>query len=231
MNTADPTVLRLFEIVGTSIAFIALWVSLRQRSAFYLGLYVACLFMVVWDWIFNMKWFFNVHFDDRLAALWTIQGEDESLAAALAFIGFYFFALFLLVKFSGKLDAKLGKWQWPVLYLANVVYVIVFEAIFVGLGVWTYYQRDGFELAGMAWSNSFFNAHLMLFSYALLRLFRRWMNINDSPSARLNVRDESFWKQAICAFGAVHTAFFTAFTLQLGWYITMSPWADGPRAF
>lgn len=188
--------------------------------------------MIFWDWIFNTKWFFNVRFDDRLAALWTIQGEDEPYAAALAYVGFYYWVFHLLVRYADRLDRRLGKAQYVVIYVASCAYVLAFESIFVRLHVWTYYQRPPFELAGVAWSNAFFNAHLIVFSYALLRLFRRWMAVDDEASARgLRPRSEGFWKHVAAALGAVHTGFFLAFVLQLLWYIAADPWIPGPRAF
>jgi hypothetical protein len=228
--TADPTLLRAFEIVGTAVAAGALVLSLRERKPFYLGLFIACVLMIFWDWTFNTRWFFNVRFDTRLAALWTIGGEDEPYAAALAYVGFYYFVFHFLVKEAHVLDRRVGRWQWPALYVASCAYVLIFEAIFVGQGVWTYYQKPGFELAGVAWSNAFFNAHLIVFSYAMLRLFRRWMHIDDTLVG-LRVRSEEYWKQFVAAVGAVHTGFFLAFVVQMGWYIAAHPWLDGPRHF
>jgi len=228
-HTASETFLRGFEVVGGLVWVTALAVALRRRRPFVLGVFVACNLMIFWDWIFNSKWFFNVTYDDRLVPLWTVQGVEQPVAAALAYVAFYFFVLHGMVAGAATLDARLGpRAQYPLIYLAAALYVLVFEAIFVGQGVWTYHQREAFKLHGVAWSNAFFNAHLILASYALLRLFRRWGAIDDAGPAP---RGEAAWKELVLAVAAISTGFFLAFVVQTLWYIAAQPWTPGPRPF
>jgi hypothetical protein len=226
---ANLTFLRGFEVVGGLIWLAALGVTLRRRRPYVLGMFVACNLMIFWDWIFNSKWFFNVTYDDRLLALWTVQGVEQPLAAALAYVAFYFFVLHAMVAGAAAIDAKLGRrGQYPVIYAAAAVYVLVFESIFVSQGVWTYHQREAFTLNGVAWSNAFFNAHLILSSYVLLRLFRRWGAIDDTAAPP---QGEAFWKELVLAVAAISTGFFLSFVVQALWYIAVQPWAPGPRPF
>lgn len=227
---ANEWVLRGFEIGGTVTYLGALLICLSRRSAFYLGIFAACNLLVFWDWIFNLKWFFNVVFDSRLLSLWTIQGERETLAAALAFVGFYYWVFHLLVRYADALDQRLGRWQYPLLYVVSAVYLLGFEMLFVKLGVWTYYQRDAFELRGVAWSNAWMNAHITIACALLLRWFRQWAQISDD-SGGLNTRGEAFWKPFTLAMSAVCTGFFIAFAVQMIWYINMQPWVASPRLF
>lgn len=228
---ANELVLRGFEIGGSATYLGALLICLRMRSAFYLGIFAACNLLVFWDWIFNLKWFFNVVFDPRLLSLWTIQGERETLAAALAFVGFYYWVFHLLVRYADALDRRLGRWQYPLLYVVSAVYLLAFEILFVDLGVWTYYQQDGFELKGVAWSNSWMNAHITIACYLLLRWFKRWANIDETKNEGLKAKGEAFWKPLVLSMSAVSTGFFLAFALQMIWYINTQPWVASPRLF
>ncbi len=228
-HTASETFLRGFEVVGGLVWVAALAITLRRRRPFVLGVFVACNLMIFWDWIFNSKWFFNVTYDDRLLPLWTVQGVEQPVAAALAYVAFYFFVLHGMVAGAATLDARLGpRAQYPIIYLIAALYVLVFEAIFVGQGVWTYHQRDAFKLYGVAWSNAFFNAHLILASYVLLRLFRRWGAIDDADPPP---RGEAAWKELVLAVAAISTGFFLAFVVPTLWYIAAQPWTPGPRPF
>jgi hypothetical protein len=226
----ENAALTAFEWGGSLVYLLALAFSLRERHPWYLGLFAACNLMVFWDWIFNTKWFFNVTFHPDLTALWTIQGEHETLAAALAFVGFYYWVFHLLTKYGAALDRKAGNWQFPLLYVVSAAYVLVFEILFVNLGVWTYHQKEAFELYGAAWSNAFFNAHIVLFCYLLMRSFRRWAAV-DLDRRGLWPGGEAFSKPFVLALGAVHTGTFLAFALQMLWYINVDPWVEGPRLF
>jgi hypothetical protein len=224
-------ILTAFEYGGTLIYVLAFAFSLRERNPFYLGIFVSCNLLVFWDWIFNLKWFFNVVFHPDLTQLWSIQGEHETLAAALAFVGFYYWVFHLLTKYAGALDRTIGRWQYPALYVGSGVYVLAFEILFVNLGVWTYYQQDAFEWRGAVWSNAFFNSHIILMCYLLLRAYRRWGGV-DLGRASLNpAQGDAFWRPFMLGLGAVQTGVFLAFALQMIWYINMQPWAPSPRDF
>lgn len=220
-----------FQAGGLVTWVAALVFSVRGRRPFYLGLFFTCNLFVFWDWVFNLKWFFNVTFNEKLVALWTIAGERETLAAVLAFVGFYYWVFHLLTKFAGRLDARLGRWQYPAIYVASGVYVLVFEVLFVNLGVWTYWQKPAYELYGAAWSNAFFNAHIILLGYVLLRTFRRWASLDDGAPAVLDPRSEAFWKPFVLSASAVQTGTFVAFGIQMLWYVATQPWVESPRLF
>lgn len=224
----DP-ILRGFEIGGTLTYLAALALCLHRRSAYYLGIFFACNLLVFWDWIFNLKWFFNVSFNEQLSALWVVQGERETLAAALAFVGFYYWVFHLLTAYAGTLDRRFGRWQYPLIYVVSAVYVLAFEILFVHLGVWEYHQQAFFELYGVAWSNAWLNAHITLACYLLLCSYRRWGQVEDATGLR--AQGEAFWKPFLLANGAVSTGFFFAFALQMIWYINAQPWTAGPRLF
>lgn len=226
---SQDKILLAFEITGVVVYLFSLLFALREKKPFYLGIFLACNLMIFWDWIFNSKWFFNVQFNEELTALWTIQGEQETLAAGLAFVGFYYFVFHLLVKYADALDRKFGRWQYAIIYVVGVVYVVVFEVLFVNLDVWTYYQKEAYEFYGMAWSNTWFNSHLVIASYLLLRYFKRWGNFDES--AGLDFSSEECWKQIFLAIAAITTGFFLAFALQMIWYINTDPWVQGPRHF
>lgn len=225
----EDSVLRAFEAGGLLIYLAALVCSLRTRSAYFVGIFASCNLYVFWDWIFNTVWFFNVTFNAELTALWTIAGERETLAAVLAFVGFYYWVVHLLTRYAEVLDARFGRWQYPLLYIASCIYVLVFETLFVNLGVWTYWQKPEYEFYGVAWSNAFFNAHIIILCYLLLRYFWRWAQLDDVRS--LDVRQESFWKPFVLSASAVQAGTFVAFSIQMLWYIATQPWVESPRLF
>lgn len=225
----EQSIMLAFESVGVLIYLFALFFAVRTRKAYYLGIFIACNLMIYWDWIFNSKWFFNVVFNEQLTSLWTIQGESETLGAGLAFVGFYYWVFHLLTGYSDALDRKLGRWQYLVIYFVSAIYVVVFEILFVNLGVWTYYQKENFEIYGMAWSNAWMNSHIIIACYLLLRFFRKWGNFDEEAS--LSLSKEESWKQICLAVAAITTGFFLAFALQMIWYINTQPWVEGPRAF
>lgn len=223
------TILRAFEAVGLSIYLTALVVALRRRHPVYLGLFLACNTMIVWDWIFNCKWFFNVSWDPRLMKLWVVQGEGETMAAGLAFVAFYYWVFHLLWRGQGWLDARLGGRQFAILYVGFMIYDLVFESLLIHGGLYRYHQREGFLLGVVPWSNMVFNANLSVLSYLALRAVRRWGRIpDDIPFDR---RHEEFWKGFWLAGGAVQTAFWLCFAAQMIWYVLAQPWAPGPRLF
>lgn len=223
-------VLKGFEAGGILVYVAALVMSLRTRNPYYLGIFFSCNLLVFWDWIFNLKWFFNVVFNEKLTALWTIQGERETLAAALAFVGFYYWVFHLLTRYADALDRRLGAWQYPLLYVLMAIYVLVFEMLFVNLGVWSYYQQDAFEFHGVAWSNAWLNSHITIACYLLLRYFRRWGGIDENERG-FALGSERFWKPFVLSTSAVSTGFFLAFALQMIWYINAQPWVESPRIF
>jgi hypothetical protein len=227
---ANIVLLHGFEVVGITIYVAALIVALRQRHPVFLGLFFACNTMIVWDWVFNCKWFFNVVFNEKLMALWTVQGERQTLAAGLAFVAFYYWVFHLLWHYQHKLDAKLGAKQFVVLYVGFMAYDLVFEALLINqVGLYRYYQRESFLLLGVPWSNLVFNANLSVVSYVALRQARAWGRIPDViPFDR---KHEDFWKGFWMAGGAIWTAFWLSFAAQMIWYVLVQPWSDGPRAF
>lgn len=225
----EEIIMRGFEVVGIGVYVLAFITSLRQKHPAYLGLFFSCNTMIFWDWVYNTKWFFNVVFNENLIALWEIQGERETLAAGLAFVGFYYWVFHLLYKYQDDLDKKFGNKQYFWLYISSMLYVIIFEAIFVNLGVWTYYQKPFFELYGVAWSNMFMNAHLIVGSYLAIKFTRKWGALPNKVT--LNLRNEEWWKSFFMMCAAVWSAFWVAFIIQMLWYILAQPWITSPRLF
>jgi len=219
-----------FEIGGAVIYMMALIFSLKTRNPFYLGLFFSCNLMVFWDWIFNLKWFFNVTFHEEATVLWEMAGERETLTAALAFVSFYYWVFHLLIRYRGTLDGLMGRWQYPLIYVASAIYVLAFEILFVNLGVWEYHQKESFELYGVAYSNAWLNAHMILGGYLLLRYSMSWAQISDA-AVGFNLRTETFWKSSVLALSAPITGIFLAFALQMIWYINAQPWIESPRLF
>jgi len=108
--------------------------------------------------------------------------------------------------------------------------VLAFEILFVNLGVWEYHQKESFELYGVAYSNAWLNAHMILGGYLLLRYSMSWAQISDA-AVGFNLRTETFWKSSVLALSAPITGIFLAFALQMIWYINAQPWIESPRLF
>lgn len=229
MENNHTLILRGFEVVGITIYVTALIAALRRRHPVYLGLFFACNTMIVWDWIFNCKWFFNVAWDKALTRLWVVQGEGETLAAGLAFVAFYYWVFHLLWRGQATLDAKLGKKQFAILYLGFMAYDLVFETLLIRAGLYRYHQREPFLLYVVPWSNMIFNANLSVVSYLALRQARRWAQIPDEIP--FDPRRDEFWKGFWVAGAAIWSAFWLSFTLQMVWYVSAKPWSEGPRLF
>jgi hypothetical protein len=225
----EQTILRGFEVVGIGIYVAALLAALRQRHPVFLGLFFACNTMIVWDWVFNCKWFFNVAWHPDLMRLWTVQGEGETLAAGLAFVAFYYWVFHVLWKNQDTLDAKLGNKQFVILYVGFMIYDLTFESLLIHNGLYQYHQRDAFLLFGVPWSNMIFNANLSVISYLALRQARRWARIPHAIP--FDPAHEDFWKGFWMTGASIWTAFWLCFVAQMIWYVAMQPWSSGPRAF
>jgi hypothetical protein len=228
---ADPSVLMGFQIAGIVVYFISLFFCVRLKSPFYLGIFIACNFMVFWDWVFNLKWYFNVTFHPDLIRLWTIQGEPETLAGALAFVGWYSLLFMLMAKYHSWIDRKFGFWQYPIMYVIFFFHVMLLEMPSVHAGIWHYWQQDQYLWNGVAISNGFMNSHLVISCYVMLKIYKKWTNVSGDEPFTLNLTKEAFWKPVMVAFGAIQTGMFITFAIQMMWYIYAQPWIPSPRIF
>jgi hypothetical protein len=226
----QQTILRGFEVVGVCFYVVALRSALRERNPVFLGIFLACNTTIVWDWVFNCKWFFNVAWDARLIRLWTAQGEGETLAGGLAMVGFYYWVFHVLWNNQARLDAKLGNKQFMALYAGFMIYDLVFESLLIHGGLYRYHQADAFlAFGGPPWSNMIFNANLSVLSYLALRYAKQWGQL--AAPIPFDRAHPDFWKAFWMPAAAICMAFWVCFVAQLFWYVLAQPWSAGPRAF
>jgi hypothetical protein len=221
---ASVVAVRLFE-AGCILLWLAglRWV-VRTRNSLYLGAYTAAALLVLFDWIFNSKWFFRVDYSSHFLPLWRIEGATQPLALAMNY-AFYFGApVVLLVHFRRQLDERFGRAGWLLVFLASAAALPVFEIPMVRLlHLWHYYQRPAFLLGGVPWSNVWYSGMLTTACYGALRLAARW--------APATVGREPWWQRFAMGVGAIWSAFYLAMLVQLAWYGATQPWVPTPRPF
>jgi hypothetical protein len=228
---ADPSALLAFEWGGIVIYCVGLMFCVRLKSPFYLGIFIACNLMIFWDWIFNMKWYFNVTFHPDLTRMWILGGEHETLAAALAFVGMYSWLLMLMTKYSNWIDRKFGLWQYPLMYVLFFAQVMLLEVPSVNAGIWHYWQRPEYLWHGVALSNGFMNAHLVILCFVMLKLLKKWTMVSGNEPFTVNLGREAFWKPVLVAIAGIQAGMFFTFVIQMFWYLHAEPWIPSPRLF
>ena len=93
MPAASVLAVRLFEVGCLLLWLAGLGWVVRTRNPLYLGAYTASALLVLFDWIFNSKWFFRVDYSSHFIPLWRIEGVTQPIALAMNY-AFYFGARF-----------------------------------------------------------------------------------------------------------------------------------------
>jgi hypothetical protein len=231
---ASVLAVRLFEAGCLLLWLGGLWWIVRTRNPLYLGAYTASALLVLFDWIFNSKWFFRVDYSSHFLPLWRIEGATQPLALAMNY-AFYFGApVVLLVHFRRRIDERLARAGWLVVFLLSAAALPVFEIPMVRLlHLWHYYQRPAFLLGGVPWSNIWYSGLLTTSCYGALRLAARW-----APAVRPVVvagpalgGRESWWQNFALGVAAIWSAFYFSMLIQMIWYGATQPWVPTPRPF
>ena len=185
--------------------------------------------LALFDWAFNTRWFFNVTYDDSFLALWRIAGEVQPIALCMTYAFYFGCPLLLAVHHRDRIDAALGRWAWPTVFVVSSLVNPLFEIPLVRwLHLWTYHQTSGFELAGVAWSNTWFSGLLFTSCYGAVRLALRWSEA--APAGRVSAA-EVRWRDMAFGVAAIWSAFYASMQAQLVWYAVATPWGDSPRPF
>jgi hypothetical protein len=253
---ASTATVRGFELVCLGLWLAGLrWVR-RSGHPVYAGAYTASALLVLFDWMFNSNWFFRVQYDSKFVALWRIHGVLQPVALAMNY-AFYFGApVTLLVHFRERIDRRFGTAGWLVVFGASCLALPLFEIPMVGwLHLWRYYQRPGFLLGGVPWSNIWYSGLLTTTCYGAVRLAVRWAGASSPvaggvpalvvagaappPGSAPDRRDggpvlddrEAWWRSFAMGLAAIWAAFYLSMFLQLIWYAVTQPWIPTPRPF
>lgn len=237
---ASTVAVRLFELLCLTLFLAGLvWVR-RTGHPVYAGVYLGSTLLFGFDWIFNSNWLFRVAFDSKFIAVWRMQGVTEPLAMALNY-AFYFGApVLLLVHVREKLDRRLGARGYLLVFVLGAAALPVFEIPMVcWLKLWHYYQKPGYLLGGVPWSNIWYSGLLTVSCYAAARLAVRWgsparvpvsLGPGTMPSpAVLTFEDRA--KGLLIGAASVWAAFYVSLLVQIAWYAVTQPWAPTPKPF
>ena len=240
---ASTVSVRSFELLCL-VLFVAglLWVR-RTGNPVYAGVYLGSTLLFGFDWIFNSNWMFRVEFDPKFIDVWRMQGVSEPLAMALNY-AFYFGApVLLLVHFREKIDRRFGNRGYLLVFALGAAALPVFEIPMVkGLKLWHYYQRPGFLLGGVPWSNIWYSGLLTVTCYMGARLALRWASPVRVPAegaavgpgtmaapAPLTLEDRA--KGLLIGAASVWAAFYVSLLVQIIWYAVTQPWAPTTKPF
>jgi hypothetical protein len=239
---ASTLTVRLFELLCLTLFLGGLvWVR-RTGHPVYAGVYLGSTLLVGFDWIFNSNWLFRVEFDAKFIDIWRIQGVSEPLAMALNYAFYFGLPVLLLVHHREKLDRRFGNKSYLYVFLGACAILPCFEIPAVKwLHLWTYYQKSGFELGGVTWSNIWFSGILTVSCYAAARLAVRWAPVPVGSQVGVGAASagdsgaplttEDRWKAFTLGAAAILTAFYLSWLAQLIWYAITQPWVVTPRPF
>lgn len=226
---ADVLAVRLFEVVAFALFAFGWWYALRTRSMIVLGGYVGATLTVVFDWMFNTKWFFNVLYSSNFIPLFRIGDTVQPVALLFTYAFFFGIPTAFLARNRAWLDRRFGTWGWLVVFLGMGVLQPLFEIPMVSwLHLWTYYQAPQYLVGGVIWSNIWFSGLLGVSCYGALRLALRWEDTNRLPQ---NPTEDKLRQLATGAAG-IWSAFYLSTLVQLMlWYAVVTPWITSPRDF
>ncbi|ORW69480.1 hypothetical protein AWC24_05535 [Mycolicibacter senuensis] len=221
--------MRLFEVVAFGLFAFGWWYALRTRSMIVLGGYVGATLTVVFDWMFNTKWFFNVLYSSNFIPLFRIGDTVQPVALLFTYAFFFGIPTAFLARNRAWLDRRFGTWGWLVVFLGMGVLQPLFEIPMVSwLHLWTYYQAPQYLVGGVIWSNIWFSGLLGVSCYGALRLALRWEDTNRLPQ---NPTEDKLRQLATGAAG-IWSAFYLSTLVQLMlWYAVVTPWISSPRDF
>jgi hypothetical protein len=238
---ASTLTVRLFELLCLTLFVTGLvWVR-RTGHPVYAGVYLGSTLLFGFDWIFNSNWLFRVEFDSKFIAVWRMSGVTEPLAMALNY-AFYFGApVLLLVHFRDRLDRRFGARGYLVVFLLGAAALPVFEIPMVRwLKLWHYYQKPGYLLGGVPWSNIWYSGLLTVTCYMGARLAVRWASPAKIPAsvpvgpgamaaAPLTFEDRA--RGLLIGAASVWAAFYVSLLVQIAWYAVTQPWVPAPKPF
>jgi hypothetical protein len=241
---ASTLTVRLFELLCLTLFLGGLvWVR-RTGDPVYAGVYLGSTLLFGFDWVFNSNWLFRVEFDAKFIDVWRIQGVSEPLAMAVNY-AFYFGApVLLLVHFREKLDRKFGSRGYLLVFLLGAAALPVFEIPMVKwLKLWHYYQKPGYLLGGVPWSNIWYSGLLTVTCYMGARLALRWASPARIPAlipapggpgtmaAGTPLTFEDRAKGLLIGAASVWAAFYVSLLIQIIWYAVTQPWAPTSKPF
>ncbi|HTC82593.1 MAG TPA: hypothetical protein VK848_13745, partial [Acidimicrobiia bacterium] len=145
----------------------------------------------------------------------------------------------LLVHFREKLDRRFGWRGYLVVFLLGAAALPVFEIPMVkGLKLWHYYQKPGYLLGGVPWSNIWFSGLLTVTCYIGARLAVRWASparvatfVGPGAMAADPLTLEDRAKGLLFGAASVWAAFYVSLLVQIVWYAITQPWVATPKPF
>ncbi len=226
---ADFLAVRLFELVALALFVFGWWYALRTRSLIVLGGYVGSTLTVLFDWMFNTKWFFNVLYSSNFIPLFRIGETVQPVALLFTYAFFFGIPTAFLARNRAWLDRRFGVAGWLLVFLGMGLLQPLFEIPMVSwLHLWTYYQAPQYLLGGVIWSNIWFSGLLGVSCYGALRLALRWEN----ATCPLQDPREDRLRQLVTGAAGIWSAFYVSTLVQLMlWYAVVSPWVSSPRDF
>jgi len=237
---ANLASVRLFEFAALLLWLAGVEFVRRHPKALYVGAYVGSSTLFCFDWAFNAKWFFNVRYSAHFLPLFRIHGEVQPVALSLTYAFYFGGPLLVAVHYRDAIDRRLGRRGWLAVFVVSGLVNPLFEIPLVHwLHLWTYYQRPGFLLGGVAWSNIWFSGMLFTTCYAGVRLALRWTTAGDAASmalgrtGSLQLRErERWWRDVTVGAATIWASFYVCMSVQLIWYALAQPWTSAsPRPF
>jgi hypothetical protein len=150
--TSSDFVIHLGE-VAFSILWLAVFLAIiRTRpTVLRVGVYIgATFFPVLWDWILGQDGAFRLTYDDRLTALFTIDGRAEPIFAPLAYGVVFGGSTVLALHHRGWLERRLGRWVYPMCWLAFVCLDVIAEGFAVSvMKLWVFDYRASWLVWGV----------------------------------------------------------------------------------
>lgn len=172
---ADLIVVRAWELMSLVLLAVGIGILRRKDNPVYWGVFASSALVLLFDWIWNRNWFGSVSYSDHFIQAWGARGEIEPISLALVYCFFFGLPMILLLERRAWLDLRLGRRQWPLLFVMFAVPQMPFEILAAeGLHLWQYHQVSPWVIAGVPWSNAFFSGMLGVGFYAAGRLALRW---------------------------------------------------------
>lgn len=249
---ADVVAVRLFELVALALFLFGCWYVYRARSWVVVGGYLGATLTVLFDWMFNTRWFFNVLYSPNFIPLFRIGDTVQPIALLFTYAFFFGIPTAFFALNREWIDRKFGRWGWLLIFVGMGLLQPLFEIPMVSwLHLWTYYQAPGYLIGGVIWSNIWFSGFLGVACYGALRVALRWesarrpvvegeefdaLGAGSGPAVRertlvITEREDTL-RTVATGVAAIWAAFYATTLLQLLlWYVMVAPWVPSPREF
>jgi hypothetical protein len=225
-------VLKTYEVVITILFLVVLGWALRSRDPINVGAVFGGFMLFGLDWLWCSRGFWNATVNPDLAMIPGIDILGQRYPISICFlwsVGFGFLPL-AASKFYGPIGRTLGRWHFPVVFVAAAVIDWLVEVVCIsGVGVWSYHQAREYMFGGVLWSNSWFLGGLLTASYFGLAHVKKWAAIPEG--AGLSLTSETTWKGVLMAAATILTSAFLLGVLQLFWWSATHPWIESGRQF